>query len=306
MSTNYTPKKVDVFQIITDKICAFMENGQIPWKQCWTTGKSHLAVSHTTGKQYSLLNNLLIAMDDGEMPHGEYLTFKQALAEGGSVKPGEKGHFITFWTFPEKKETQEDGTEKIVKSSRPILKYYYVFEVSQCRGIKRKYPNIEPEIKDNVNPIEAAEEVIKDYYNREGIKLNICTSNKACYRPTKDEVVCPLMGQFDNEAEYYSTLFHETTHSTGIETRLNRFKIDDVTTFGNEEYSKEELVAELGAAYCLARLGIENDFTVKNSAAYLQNWLEALRNDKHLFVCACSRAEEAVKFIFDNERPDRN
>lgn len=306
MSTNYTPKKVDVFQIITDKICAFMEQGLIPWKQCWSTGKSHLAVSHTTGKQYSFLNNLLIAMDEGQLSHGEYLTFKQALAEGGSVKPGEKGHFITFWTFPEKKETQEDGTEKIVKSSRPILKYYYVFEVSQCTGIKRKYPNIEPEIKDEVNPIEAAEEVIRNYYDREGIKLNVCASNKAYFRPSTDEVVCPLMGQFENEAEYYSTLFHETTHSTGIETRLNRFKKDDYNPFGSENYSKEELVAELGAAYSLGRLGIENDFTVKNSAAYLQNWLEALRNDKHLFVCACSRAEEAVKFIFDNERPERN
>lgn len=306
MSTNHPEIKTDVYEIINNKICALMEQGQIPWKMCWSKGKIHLAVSHTTGKEYSFLNNLLIAADDGEWPHGEYLTFKQALAEGGSVKPGAKGHFITFWSFPEKKEIQEDGTEKIVKSSRPILRYYYVFEVSQCTGIKRKYPNIEPEVKEGVSPIEAAEEVIKNYYSREGVKLNICVSNKAYFRPSTDEVVCPLMGQFENEAEYYSTLFHETTHSTGIETRLNRYKKGDHDPFGSEEYSKEELVAEMGAAYSLGRLGIESDFTVKNSAAYLQNWLEALRNDKHLFVCACSRAEEAVKFIFDNVRPERN
>ena len=283
MSTNHPEIKTDVYEIINNKICVLMEQGQIPWKMCWSRGKTHLAVSHTTGKEYSFLNNLLIALDDGEWPTGEYLTFKQALAEGGSVKPGAKGHFITFWTFPEKKEIQEDGTEKIVKSDRPMLRF-----------------------KEDVNPIEAAEEVIKNYYNREGIKLNICVSNKAYFRPSTDEVVCPLMGQFENEAEYYSTLFHETTHSTGVENRLNRFKKDDHDPFGSESYSKEELVAEMGAAYCLGRLGIENDFTVKNSAAYLQNWLEALRNDKHLFVCACSRAEEAVKFIFDNVRPERN
>lgn len=306
MSTNHPEIKTDVYEIINNKICALMEQGQIPWKMCWSKGKIHLAVSHTTGKEYSFLNNLLIAADDGEWPHGEYLTFKQAIAEGGSVKPGAKGHFITFWSFPEKKEIQEDGTEKIVKSPYPILRYYYVFEVSQCTGIKRKYPNIEPEVKEGVNPIEAAEEVIKNYYSREGVKLNICVSNKAYFRPSTDEVVCPLMGQFENEAEYYSTLFHETTHSTGIETRLNRYKKGDHDPFGSESYSKEELVAEMGAAYSLGRLGIESDFTVKNSAAYLQNWLEALRNDKHLFVCACSRAEEAVKFIFDNVRPERN
>lgn len=305
MSTNHPTTKIDVYQIITDKICEALENGFIPWKRTWTTGVSHLAVSHTTGKQYSFLNQILIMMADGSdaFPTGEYLTFKQAIAEGGSVKPGEKGHFITFWTFPEKKEVQEDGTEKIVKSDRPMLRYYYVFEVGQCQNIKRKYPNVAPEVKDDTTPIEAAEKVIKDYYSREGIKLNVCVSNKACYKPLKDEVVCPEIGQFDTEAEYYSTLFHETTHSTGVENRLNRFKS---TQFGDEEYSKEELVAEMGAAYCLGRLGINSDFTMKNSAAYLQSWLEALKNDKHMFICACSRAEEAVKFIFDNERPERD
>lgn len=306
MSTNHPNTKIDVYEIINNKICAFMEKGEIPWKKCWSVGQSHMAVSHTTGKQYSFLNNLLIAVDDGEWPTGEYLTFKQAIAEGGSVKPGAKGHFITFWSFPEKKEIQEDGTEVTVRSTRPILRYYYVFEVSQCNGIKRKYPNVEPEIKDNMNPIEEAEQVIKNYYEREGVTLNICTSNKAYFRPSKDEVVCPLIGQFSSEAAYYSTLFHETTHSTGVENRLNRYKRDDYDPFGSENYSKEELVAEMGAAYSLGRLGLESEDTLENSAAYLQGWLEALKNDKHLFVCACSRAEEAVKFIFDNERPERD
>ena len=303
MSTNYQSSSKDVYQIITDKICAFMEKGQIPWKKSWSIGKYHMAVSHTTGKPYSFLNNFLIALEEGEWSHGEYLTFKQVIAEGGSVKPGAKGRFITFWTFPEKKEIQEDGTEKIVKSDRPILKYYYVFEVSQCTGIKRKYPNIEPEVKEGVNPIDEAEKVIKNYYDREGVKLNVCVSDKAYFRPSTDEVVCPLIGQFGNETEYYSTLFHETAHSTGVESRLNRYKSDD---YDPDEYSKEELVAELAAAYCLGRLGIENTSTTQNSAAYLQGWLEELRNDKRLFVCACSRAEEAVKFIFDNEKPNRN
>lgn len=305
MSTNHPTTKFDVYEVINNKICEALEKGFIPWKRSWTTGKSHMAVSHTTGKQYSLLNQFLIMLAEHSetLPNGEYLTFKQAIAEGGSVKPGEKGKFITFWTFPEKKETQEDGTEKIVKSDRPILKYYYVFEVSQCQGIQRKYPNTQPEIMEGKTPIEAAEEVIRNYYDREGIKLNVCISNKAYYRPSTDEVVCPEIGQFENEAEYYSTLFHETTHSTGAENRLNRFKS---STFGDEEYGKEELVAEMGAAYCLGRLGIESDFTMKNSAAYVQGWLEELQNNKHLFVCACSRAEEAVKFIFDNERPERD
>lgn len=299
---NFDSKK-DVYDIINGQITALIESGFLPWEMGWSKLGGHLAVSHTTGKQYSLLNQIMIAIAEGgnELSHGEYLTFKQAIAEGGKVKAGEKGKIITFWAFVEKKVKEEDENGKEVEKVKkyPMLRYYYVFEVGQCEGIKRKYPN---DTKTFANdPIEEADKVIDAYYQREGIKLDICASNEAYYSPSEDKVVCPLREQFENVGEYYSTLFHETTHSTGAPSRLNR---DKANKFGDEKYSKEELVAEMGAAYSLGRLGIENDYTKKNSAAYLQGWLQALKNDKNLFVGACSRAEEAVNFIFDGVKPE--
>lgn len=301
MNSTNTPKK-DVYEIINEKITDLIESGFLPWQKGWNKLGGHFAVSHTTGKEYSLLNQLMIAIYEGKdtFSNGEYLTFKQALAEGGKVKAGEKGKMITFWSFIEKKtkEQDENGQEVEKVKKYPMLRYYYVFEVDQCEGIERKYPNESKTFAHD--PIEEADKVINDYYQREGIQLEICPSNEAYYSPSEDKVVCPLREQFQNVGEFYSTLFHETTHSTGAPSRLNREKH---SKFGDEKYSKEELVAEMGAAYSLGRLGIENNYTQKNSAAYLQNWLKALKNDKNLFVGACSRAEEAVNFIFDNVRP---
>ena len=106
----------------------------------------------------------------------------------------------------------------------------------------------------------------------------------------------PLPEQFKNNAEYYSTLFHELTHSTGHPKRLNRFT--KAAAFGDEDYSAEELVAEIGSASILATLGVENQKTFRNSTAYIQNWLKALRNDKRLIFTASAKAEKAIKMIF--------
>ncbi|MBR3379284.1 MAG: hypothetical protein IKG72_04010 [Bacillus sp. (in: Bacteria)] len=130
---------------------------------------------------------------------------------------------------------------------------------------------------------------------REGVTLKVVHGDKACYSPTTDTVTMPMPEQFKNNEEYYSTLFHELTHSTGHQKRLNR--ITKNAAFGDESYSAEELVAEIGSASILATLGIENDKTIRNSTAYIQNWLKALRNDKHLIITASARAEKAIKLI---------
>lgn len=303
----YTPNNKDVYEIINEQIIDLIENGKNPWMMGWTCGGNYGAVSHTTGKTYSFLNQILIYCHCEKYhikERTEFLTFNQVIAEGGKVKAGEKSAIITFWTFVEKKEKDEiTGEEKNKKY--PLLRYYRVFEVSQCDGIGRKY-NKETNEGFQHDPIEEAENVISEYYKREKITLNIEQSSRAFYAPRLDSVTCPQLTQFENRGEYYSTLFHETTHSTGIETRLQRYKTTDHDPFGSDEYSKEELVAEMGAAYSLARLGIGDEYTMKNSAAYLRGWGRRFRDDKKIFVHACSRAEEAVKFIFDNEKPKRD
>ena len=127
------------------------------------------------------------------------------------------------------------------------------------------------------------------------MKLLHQEGDRAFYRPSTDEVVLPIRKQFMSTAEYYSTVFHELTHSTGHASRLNR--LTQAAFFGSEDYSKEELVAEIGAAALVNHVGLETSNSIRNSAAYIQNWLKVLRDDKRFIVSASGRAEKAVNLI---------
>lgn len=122
-------------------------------------------------------------------------------------------------------------------------------------------------------------------------------SNNAYYQPSTDSIVVPMKQQFQVVNEYYSTTFHEITHSTGHKTRLDRLQTGQIAAFGSEEYSKEELVAEIGSATLMNLLGIETVKTFRNTTAYIQSWLNVLKNDNKFIVSASSKAEKAVNFI---------
>ena len=290
-------KNDNIYQMVTDRIIKEMEKGIIPWQKPWNGGEC--CISHTTGKPYSWLNQLMLG---GKV--GEWLTFKQCKAEGGNVKRGEKGCPVVFWSFNDKKikDVDADGNEVIrIVRGHPFLKYYTVFHIDQCEGIK---PKFDKEIKTYDNdPIEAAENIVKTYFDREACTLNIYQSSKAFYSPSTDSVTVPQMSQYEVSEEYYSTLFHEMTHSTGHESRLNR--IVKVAAFGSEDYSKEELVAEMGAAMLVSTAGIDCEKAFRNSVGYLQGWLKALSNDNKLIVVAAGKAEAAVKYIL-NGKQDNN
>jgi antirestriction protein ArdC len=282
-----------VSEIVTERFIAELEKGIIPWQKPWTGG-SRWAISHSTGKKYMLLNQMLL---DG----GEYLTFPEVTKEGGKVKKGEKGHFCASWAKVEQiynVKDEETGEFEEVKKIVPRLRYYYVFEVSQCEGIERKYTE---EAKDfGTEHIKDADEVIKNYVDSETlIFTELEGSNRAYYSPSEDKVVVPAITQFENVEEFYSTAFHELTHSTMHPARCNRQeeRKNKKVAFGSEEYSKEELVAEIGAASLVNICGLETDHSFKNSAAYIQSWLKALKDDANLIVSACARAEKAVNYI---------
>ena len=270
---------MDIYAEITNRMIAELEKGQIPWKKPWMA--SGAAISHTTGKAYSLLNQMLLGKA------GEWLTFKQVNAEGGWVRKGEKARMCVFWTWLEK-EDEETGEVKQV----PFLKYYNVFHIDQCEGISAKHSqmNTKP-----ANADETAEAIITEYVKREGITLENVEGDKAYYQPATDRIVLPMLKQFSETAEYYSTAFHEMVHSTGHMKRLAR--LDATANFGGEEYSKEELVAEIGSAALVHHAGLETPSSFKNSAAYVQNWLQALKNDKRFIVSAAGKADKAVNFI---------
>ena len=127
------------------------------------------------------------------------------------------------------------------------------------------------------------------------MKLFHQEGDRAFYRPSTDEVVLPIRKQFTSTAEYYSTVFHELTHSTGHTSRLTR--LSKQSFFGTEDYSKEELVAEMGAATLVNHIGLETSTSLRNSAAYIQNWLQVLHNDKRFIISAAGKAEKAVAMI---------
>lgn len=269
-----------VYEIVTDKIIKQMEKGIIPWHKPWHGGMAKF--NRVSKKGYSVLNQLLLPFD------GEYATLKQWNELGGKVKAGEKGNIVTYWNFINKTEKQEDGTEKV--KSFPILRYYTVFHISQVEGVKPlknvNFANME---------VESAEDVKNTYFERESCRLFVEKSDRAYYSPSFDEVHVPELNQFENSDEFYSTLFHEMTHSTGASIRLGR--LSKTAFFGNEDYSKEELVAEIGSAMLSSVAGLNTEKTFNNSVAYLQSWLKALKNDPRMIVSAASKAEKAVDYI---------
>ena len=275
----------NVYQIVTDRIIEQMNQGIIPWQKPWH-GVAGGAVSYETQKPYSFLNQFLLGRD------GEWLTFNQVKKAGGSVKKGAKAGIVTFFKSYDKVQENEDGTTETKKSF--VLQYYHVFHIEDCDGVQSKR-------KDNFTPvehqpIETAEKVVKEYVDREDtLTLQITPSNRAYFAPASDSVVVPCMSQYDDIEEFYSTLFHELVHSTGIKKRCDRGL--EKTASKSDEYSREELVAEMGSAMMCNILGIDSEKAFKNSVAYIQSWLRALRNDNKMIVWAASRAEKAVKYI---------
>ena len=273
---------MDIYKEVTDRIISEMEKGIIPWQKPWASTSA--AVSHTTGKPYSLLNQMLLGRP------GEYITFKQCQQEGGKVRKGEKSSIVVFWKWIET-EDEETGEKKEV----PFLRYYNVFHISQCEGLKEKYPQKMPDASADAD--ETAEKLIADYLSRSGVRLTHAEGDRAYYQPMTDRITLPLREQFRETAEYYSTAFHELTHSTGHESRLNR--LEKTAFFGGEAYSKEELIAEIGAATLVHHAGLETPTSFRNNAAYIQSWLQVLRDDKRFIVSASGKAEKAVKLILN-------
>lgn len=205
-------------------------------------------------------------------------------------------------TFPDDDEDGDDGLddtlEQVLDSMRNFDATYVVREYD-TEGIESK---IKTEEKDGtlVFPIDAAEQVITGYLEREKELTfhNDKPTDSAYYSPSLDMVSVPMLSQYQIPEEYYSTTFHELVHSTKLKSRCDRdSEQSGIAAFGNEDYSREELVAEIGSAMLCNRVEIESEKAFKNSVAYIQGWLKALKNDNHAIVWASSRAEKAAKYI---------
>lgn len=281
----------NVYQMVTDRIVEQMGKGIVPWRQPWAGGTA-LAISYESRKAYSMLNQLLLGKP------GEWLTWRQIQEKKGKVKKGAKSRFCVFYQMV-KGETTDPKTGEKKEETYPILKWYSVFHIDDTEGIQSKLEPVVP--ASEIQPIDIAEQVIHGYLGREeNLKfINDRESSQAYYSPSRDEVVVPMLSQYEIPEEYYSTAFHEFTHSTMHEKRCNRKDENKSAHFGNKDYSREELVAEIGSAMLCNRVGIECDKAFNNSVAYIQSWMKVLKNDPKMIVWAAARAEKAAKYILN-------
>lgn len=274
------------------KMIAALEAGTVPWHKDWVSIGGDFPTSLATGKRYGGSNVLVLWLTAAEKGYQSkyWGTYKQISERGGQVRKGEKSsEIIRPITF---EREQADGSVKKFH----ILRLFHVFNIDQAdwaEGAKLpKTVELTP-----VQAIEAAEALIAGYL-ADGPSLGL-GGDRAYYQPGNDHIQVPLRDQFSSPEGFYSTLYHEATHSSGHTSRLAREGIAAGTfgSFGDAVYSNEELIAELGAAMLCSLAGIEQKATLDSSAAYLAHWIKALKGDKNLIVQAASAAQKAVDLI---------
>ena len=285
-----------VYEVITSQIVEQLEQGVVPWARPWKV--DGLAPSNLLSRRpYRGINVFLLGFRAASTPW--WLTFRQAKALGGSVRAGERSTPVIFWRWVDRsgRESAAKGANEGSSAPRserlPVLRYYSVFNLDQTEGIDlAKVPAVDPSAIDDVP---TAEEIVARFPDPPAIEH--LAQPRAFYRPSTDSVTMPPRSAFERTEGYYSTLFHELTHATGHAKRLARpgFDKNHASPFGSEPYAREELVAELGAAFLCGEAGLEPD--ISNSAAYIDHWRQQLSRDSRLVITAAQQAQRATDYI---------
>ena len=281
-----------VYDVITNRILALLEQGVPVWRQTWTdigAPRNLLSDAAYRGINAFLLSSIGV-YNGYNSPY--WLTYKQAKDRGGFVYKGESGIPVIFWKPIISLDETDDG-EQVESVHYMTPRYYTVFNVEQCDGIS--YPTIElPQGK--CDPIASAEWLITAWADKPDIRFG---GGKAFYLPSSDVVQLPAQETFITPEHYYSTLFHELIHSTGHTKRIGRPSVMH-PLFGSHDYSKEELIAEMGAAMLCGKVGIEVA-TIRDSASYIASWLNVLKSDHKVVIQAAGQAQKAVEYITAQE-----
>ena len=284
--------RVSLYEEVTATIIAQLEAGVFPWVQPWSSAAAGVGLPRNavTGRPYSGINVLMLwgaVIEDGYAAL-DWLTFRQALAAGGCVRKGERGQTIFYADrFAPKDEGGHEQVNDAAETVRsiPFLKRFTVFNVAQCEGLPERFTAAPAPVSEQL-PHQAAEALIA----ATGADFRIGGS-AAYYSPIGDFVQVPPQTAFPHPQDYYDVALHEIGHWTGHPARLDR---DQKGGHGSPAYAREELCAELSAAFLCATLGIAPSV---RHADYLGYWLEILRADNRAIFKAASQASKAADYL---------
>lgn len=282
-------KTADLQQYVTDSIIAGLEAGAPAWVKPWSQGKgagsSFIPHNAATGRAYSGIN--VIVLWGHPYPTSSWLTFKQAQSLGGTVRKGEKATHIFYYGQATARE--DDGTEKTI----PVMKSYCVFNVAQCDGLVLPDATA-PE------PIDPAQAIVDADAMMAQARVHHVNGDRAYYQPAQDHIVLPMRSQFNSTVAYYQTALHELVHWTGHQSRIAR---EYGKRFGDEAYAREELVAEIGAAFLCAHVGIDG---MLQHVGYIESWIKVLQSDRRAIFTASSAAWKSYQFITQARLDDQS
>jgi len=291
-------ERASLYSEVTSRIIAELEEGRLPWVQPWDAALCGCTMPQNAGtaRRYSGINVLILWAEVVAKGYASqrWLTYRQAEAAGGNVRRGEKGTVICYADrFTPKAEAEAARGEDRAARQVAFLKRFVVFNIDQCEGLPEEYiaPMVSP---DPVLAIAEADTLIA----ASGARVNI-GGGEAFYSPSHDFIQVPPQAVFYEPINWYRTLIHEAGHWVGHSSRLDR---DQTGKFGSEAYAKEELVAEMAAAFTCASLGIAP--TVRHSD-YIAAWLSVLQNDEKAIFRAASQASKTSDYLlaFAGEEP---
>lgn len=284
--------KADIYEKVTNRIIADLEQGELTWLKPWSSGNMEGRIIRPlrhNGLPYSGINVLMLWSAAVECGYASpfWMTFKQAQEFGAHVRKGEHGHLVVYANTITKTEEGENGQDEERKI--PFMKGYTVFNVEQIEGLPEHYAAKPEALIDAAQRIDHAE----SFFAATGADIRH-GGNCAHYSGGTDHVQMPAFEAFRSPEAYYATLAHELTHWTKHPKRLDR----DFgrKRFGDEGYAKEELVAELGAAFLCADLALTPEPGMDH-AAYIQSWLKVLKEDKRAIFSAAAHAQRAADFL---------
>jgi len=271
-----------------------LDEGVCPWKKPWNQdfGKARNFVSQ---RVYSGYNRFVLEFAGLKHKTNEWLTIKQCNHKHSKINKGAKGIPVFYYEWMEK-ET-DDTNEKADTKRKPFLKVYTVFNVDQS-NLDYEPPALKQK---QFTPIENAEKIVDGYTDQPAIFNN---AQKAFYDLKEDAVYLPDKRLFNSNHDYYATLFHELSHSTGSQSRLNR-NLENIKARGDDNYSKEELIAELTSSYLCGESGLDTAGKLEQADSYIDDWSSTLRKHPYWFVNACNAAQKSSDYILNPKHGDK-